>query len=587
VSKDVTIRRNAVWTLTRIGTPKAQGSVRLVGLADKDPSVLAAAAYSAGVTRDEAAVGDLTELLTAGDTPPQIVRQAATSLGQIGDASAVPAILQRLHSDADRVLEHALVYALIEIADRHATAKGLASDSPRVRRAALIALDQMPRGDLSRDEVAALLDTTDQPLLTAALDVISRREGWADQLVTIASKLLAQPQLSDSEQSLLSGALVGLAKNDKVQSLVAEHLARTDVPIVTRLLLLDVISRSDVHPLPEAWKQALFDIVRLRKDHSADLVIAAAETAGTTGTLIEDLLRISQFPETPRNLRVAMLAAVAPHLRIVETRDVDLLLAALADFRDLEARQRAVQALSTAPLSNLQQMVLAEHVANAGPLEMRALLDAFKQAKELEVGRKLMASIARSPGIGVLTDEDIERIASQFPRDDELSSMKLALYSVLPSSPTAADLRAIPRDLPTGGVESGKLVFHGRKAACATCHRVGSEGGKIGPDLSKVGERRNDRDLLEAVIVPSASIARGYESQTIRTTDGRTLTGLVVRETTESIFLRTSDQLEIRLRRSDIEEQKPSEVSIMPAGLENTMTRQELADLLAYLRSLK
>jgi putative heme-binding domain-containing protein len=89
------------------------------------------------------------------------------------------------------------------------------------------------------------------------------------------------------------------------------------------------------------------------------------------------------------------------------------------------------------------------------------------------------------------------------------------------------------------------------------------------------------------VIVPSASLARGYESHVFRTADGRTLTGLVVRETAESLFLRTSDQREIRLRRSDIEEQKPSELSIMPAGLENTMSRQELADLLAYLKSLK
>ncbi len=149
------------------------------------------------------------------------------------------------------------------------------------------------------------------------------------------------------------------------------------------------------------------------------------------------------------------------------------------------------------------------------------------------------------------------------------------------------DLNVVEGELPTGGVESGKLVFHGRKAACSECHRTGDEGGKIGPDLSKVGERRNQRDLLEALIVPSASIARGYESQVIRTTGGRTLTGLVVRETAESIFLRTNDQREVRLRRSEIEAQKPSDLSIMPAGLENTMSRQELADLLAYLRSLK
>jgi putative heme-binding domain-containing protein len=161
------------------------------------------------------------------------------------------------------------------------------------------------------------------------------------------------------------------------------------------------------------------------------------------------------------------------------------------------------------------------------------------------------------------------------------------LHSQLRGSDHVSRLAELMRDLPTGGVETGKQVFFGRKAACSTCHRVGDGGGKIGPDLSKVGERRSERDLVEALLFPAASIARGFESQVIRTTDGRTLTGLVVRETAESVFLRTSDQREVRLRRSDIEAQKPSDQSIMPAGLENTMTRQELADLVAYLRSLR
>ena len=88
-------------------------------------------------------------------------------------------------------------------------------------------------------------------------------------------------------------------------------------------------------------------------------------------------------------------------------------------------------------------------------------------------------------------------------------------------------------------------------------------------------------------VFPSASIARGFESHAILTADGVNLTGLVVRETPESLFVRTNDQREIRLKRSEIEAQKPSTISIMPAGLENTMSRQELADLLAFLRSLK
>ena len=586
VTKNPIVRRNAIWTLTRIGTPKAQGSVRLVGLGDKDPSVLAAAVYSAGSTGDAAAAGDLCELLVAGDTPPHIARQVATALGQIGDETAVPAILQRLHSDADRVLEHALIYALIELADRDATSPALSDEIPRVRRAALIALDQMPAGNLTRDEVAALLDTSDQPLLTAALDVISRRAGWADELVSLSSKLLTKPQLSDSEQSLLSGALVGLAKNEKVQALVGEKLAAADVSVATKLLLLDVISRSDARPLPAAWMEPL---KKLLNEPLGNLTYAAVNTVTGSEGFDEQLESLARNEKCQLDARIAALAALLPRSGRPADRDFEFLLALTGGDTPVPARLAAARALAASRLSPDQLARLAEAIATAGPLEIRSLLAVFEPITDGELARRLLASIAASPGKTALTDADVERIAGRFPTDDRIRSMGLALYTVLPDSERVnyAALETVRRDLPTGGVESGKLVFHGRKAACATCHRVGSDGGKVGPDLSKVGERRNERDLLEAVIVPGASIARGYESQAIRTTDGRTLTGLVVRETTESVFLRTNDQREIRLRRSEIEAQKPSEVSIMPAGLENTMSRQELADLLAYLRSLK
>jgi putative membrane-bound dehydrogenase-like protein len=533
---DRLVKRNAIWTLTRIGTPKAQGSVRLIGLADKDPSVLAAAVYSAGVTRDEAALDDLLELIAGTETPPQILREAATALGKIGSESAVEPILEALRRDTDRVLEHALIYALIEIADRDATAKGLADESPRVRRAALIALDQIPAGNLTRDEVAALLDTTDQPLLTAALDVISRRPGWSDELVALAGKLLGQAELSDSEQSLLSGALVGLAKDEKIQALVGEHLGRSETSETTRSLLLDVISRSDVRPLPAGWMAALKSLLESNRAKELPLAIAAA---GATGDkeLDDLLLALAHDPVRATETRLAALTAVADRKERLSAEEFDFVLQTLVSD-SLVHRLSAVRLLAVT-LSEEQSKKLNE-LASANPA-----------VREL---------ILRPNG---------------------------SAASVVNAEQYRAKLEVALSDLPSGGVETGKQVFFGRKAACSTCHRVGDGGGKIGPDLSKVGERRNERDLVEAVLFPATSIARGFESQVIRTTDGRTLTGLVVRETAESLFLRTSDQREVRLRRNDIEAQKPSDQSIMPAGLENTMSRQELADLVAYLRSLK
>jgi putative heme-binding domain-containing protein len=80
---------------------------------------------------------------------------------------------------------------------------------------------------------------------------------------------------------------------------------------------------------------------------------------------------------------------------------------------------------------------------------------------------------------------------------------------------------------------------------------------------------------------------RSYESVVITTKDGRSYNGLVGTETSDEVVLTTGPNQEVRLARSDIEDQQPSKVSIMPAGLDKQLSEQELADLLAFLRSRK
>src|SRR5207247_4702298 len=83
----------------------------------------------------------------------------------------------------EEFLEHALIYALIGIDDAAATAAGLADPEPHVRRAALIALNQMPDSRLTRAMVAPLLGTTDPDLQYAVLDVIGKHPGWAGEIL--------------------------------------------------------------------------------------------------------------------------------------------------------------------------------------------------------------------------------------------------------------------------------------------------------------------------------------------------------------------------------------------------------------------
>ena len=141
--------------------------------------------------------------------------------------------------------------------------------------------------------------------------------------------------------------------------------------------------------------------------------------------------------------------------------------------------------------------------------------------------------------------------------------------------------------LARGDASRGQEIFFGQKAACTLCHSAQGQGGHVGPDLGKIGAIRTGRDLLESIVYPSASFARGFEPYVIATQDGRVHSGIIARESSEAIELVTADRSQVRLPRATIEELGQSRISIMPQGLDAQLGPQELADLIAFLRSLK
>jgi putative heme-binding domain-containing protein len=116
---------------------------------------------------------------------------------------------------------------------------------------------------------------------------------------------------------------------------------------------------------------------------------------------------------------------------------------------------------------------------------------------------------------------------------------------------------------------------------------VRGEGGRVGPDLSTVGGIRSGRDLLESVVLPSASFVRGYEPYRVETRDGRVLNGVLARETAEAVYLVTAERAELRVPRAEIATIERSRTSIMPQGLDAQLSHGELRDLFAFLRGLR
>ena len=128
--------------------------------------------------------------------------------------------------------------------------------------------------------------------------------------------------------------------------------------------------------------------------------------------------------------------------------------------------------------------------------------------------------------------------------------------------------------------KNGKAVF---VKTCAACHQFAGEGQRVGPELTGIRLQPAEAILLH-IIVPDAEIYLGFTAYDIETKDGRSLTGLLTSDTPTSVTLRAAQGVEETLLRANIAKLTSSSTSLMPNELEKTMTRQELADLMAFLK---
>ena len=139
-----------------------------------------------------------------------------------------------------------------------------------------------------------------------------------------------------------------------------------------------------------------------------------------------------------------------------------------------------------------------------------------------------------------------------------------------------------------GDVGRGRNLFFGKKVACSSCHTIGMEGGHVGPDLTSIGSIRSGHDLLEAIVFPSASFVPGHEVYRVKTkTSSEILSGVIGEQDSDAVILITGPNAEMRIPQDQIASMEPSSVSLMPEGLEESITPAEMADLLTFLAAIR
>ena len=229
----------------------------------------------------------------------------------------------------------------------------------------------------------------------------------------------------------------------------------------------------------------------------------------------------------------------------------DLILSKYSGFDSAE-RQDAINTLASRP-----SYALALLQATAKQIVRRTEISAFT-ARQLR-------------GLG---DDQVNKALHEvWGEVKETSQNKEALIAKYKAILTA-------KRLADADLSSGRLIY---QQTCAKCHRLFDDGERIGPELT--GSNRANLDyILENVLDPNAAIGKDYQLTNVTTADGRVLTGIIIERSTSTLTLQTANE-RVLLARDDIEEIVESEVSMMPEGQLDTLTKEQIRDLVAYLAS--
>jgi putative heme-binding domain-containing protein len=209
----------------------------------------------------------------------------------------------------------------------------------------------------------------------------------------------------------------------------------------------------------------------------------------------------------------------------------------------------------------------AEMIAQS--LQSTAGTDALVSALETDILSAQELSAVSRESLAQVHDESLR------------SRIQPILEAVIPTNRADVVARYADIDSRRGDSARGAAIF---KQKCQTCHAVQGIGQKVGPDLTSVASRRTDL-LVADILDPSHQVSPDYINYLLVTKDGRSLSGLIARETSESVTLRREEGQQDTIPRINIEQLSASGKSIMPDGLERDLSHGQLADLLQFLHN--
>lgn len=595
-------RIHAIWGLTQLartaaGEQRDALATRITTLAkDNDSEIRAQVAKSIGDVRITSALAETKSLLR--DESPRVRLMAGIAAGKLGNRELAPAVFQLLarNNDADPQLRHAGAFALAGMKDMEIIHAAATNKFDAVRMGALLALRRLERTDAAfflndqnpKIQLEAARAINDLPIAgaTRELAAVAARSDLASLKPELLRRVVNANYRYGTRET--AQTLAAIAANEQLpaenRADALRDLSEWERPSgrdrITGLWRPVVGPRSERHAAEAIQPQ----IVNLISTGENRVRIAAANTAGALKlSSASDALHTTLKSDTAAPIRVEALRAIAA---LNDPRLADAVQLAATDSDETLRRESLKFTSLLKPAGAIAQIETALQRGSVG--EKQSALGTLANMTSPEAEKLLALWVDKLLAGQVAPELQLDVIDAASKKNTPELKSKLQAYEA--KFEQADELAPFRVALTGGSVEDGKKIFFERaEAQCVRCHKItgqGSEGGLVGPELTKIGAQKDRAYLLESILFPNKHIAEGFQSVLVITRDSTSFAGVVQSENDTELVLNSPEDGIVKIKKSEITGRERG-ISSMPEGIVNLLTRRDLRDLVEYLSSLK
>lgn len=491
--------------------------------------------------------GALARMETAVNDPhPRVRLEAVTALSDFPDARAMETAAMAVDHAMDRYLDFALELTANALRDYWLPAfeRGEISFGDDLRR-----LEYCLRAVPAEEVVAPLLDLYESGALPAArrVSALALAAGLAgpEGLARVFTLVLEEPSVEALEQlaAAARGRDVRPASGQEHITALFAHASGT--------------IRGAAYRLAGAWgaeaaRPALETLLRNPEAESPERIAAAEAIADLGGDAAQKTLsEVAGGEAEPLEVRLGAAGA-------------------LVRVHPESAADAAAALLAAAPDGTDPAGLLAAFLQRRGGVD--ALTAALERTERLP-----------GPDTAKLAQRYLFNVGREIPELTAVFNRAAGIDGAeedLSPEAMAALMAAVENE---GNAHRGEWVY--RAMDCAQCHPIAGAGGRLGPELAGLGTGATLDYIIESILLPDAAVREGYEGVEVTTHDWEVYSGILLRESADTLVLRDAIRDEIAIAKSDIEERREIG-SLMPGGWMDTMTRAELVDLVRFITEL-